>query len=94
MAEADYTLTLERHEGNLWGHAAVHRWTPQVARAIRRDVDALIADHGPILATPTPDCAEGAAFAKWRKFMALIGFGFYRTKTVDGVRRSIYARWR
>jgi hypothetical protein len=91
---ADYTIRLERHEGNLWGHLTVHRWSHRVARTVRRDVDAIVAERGPILAAPTEDCASGAAFAKWRKFMALIGFGFYRTITTDGVRRSVYARWR
>lgn len=65
-----------------------------MARQVRHDVDAIIAERGPILATPTEDLASGAAFAKWRKFMAFIGFGFYRTMTTDGVRQSVYARWR
>jgi hypothetical protein len=94
VVRADYTLSLERHEGNLWGHAEVRRWTPAIARALRRDVDALITEHGPILATPTPDRASGAAYDKFRRFMAFIGFQFHMTKTIDGVRRSIYARWR
>jgi hypothetical protein len=90
----DYTISLERFEGNTWGHITVHHWTHTVARNLRCDVDAIIAAHGPILAAPTEDCASGPAFVKWRKFMAFIGFGFYRTITTDGMRRSVYARWR
>jgi hypothetical protein len=90
----DYTLTLERHEGNTWVHCTVRRWTHAVARAVRREVDALIAEHGPILASPTAACASGAAFTVWRKFVGMMGFGFYMTTTTDGVRRSVYARWR
>lgn len=90
----DYTIRLEPHEGNLWGHITVHRWSHQVARAVRRDVDAIVAERGLILATPTEDCARGAAFAKWRKFLALIGFSFYRTINRNGVRCSVYARSR
>lgn len=90
----DYTIRLEPHEGNLWGHITVHRWSHRVAEAVRRDVDAIVTKRGPILAAPTEDRACGVAFAKWRKFMALIGFGFYRTITTDGMRRSVYVRWR
>jgi hypothetical protein len=95
VRRADYTIRLERHEGNVWGHAEVHRWTPAVARALRRDVDGLVAEcGGPILVTPTHDRASGAAYEKFRKFMAFIGFRFHGTLMVDGVRLSIYARWR
>jgi len=63
--------------------------------ALRRDVDAIFAEHRePILASPTADRASGDAFNTWRKFMALIGFGFHATKTDGGgTRHSVYVRW-
>jgi hypothetical protein len=90
----DYTLTVERHEDNLWAHAEVRRWSHTVARTLKRDVDTLIAELGPVAITPTEDRASGVGYETFRKFAAFCGFGFYRTKTVDGVRRAIYARWR
>ena len=77
----------------MWGHATVHRWSHHVARAIERDVAALCAEHGQILATATADRAQGAAYEVWRKFICRIGFRFLMTKTdAHGTRHAIYAR--
>jgi hypothetical protein len=90
VRRADYTISLEQdHE--TFVHVTIWRWSAQVARALRTDWDALFALHGgPIFATT--ERPHGGSFAKWRKFVVLMGFTFYATASVDGVRHSVYRR--
>lgn len=88
-----YTIRLDWHEGNIWGHIEVRHWSHRVAREVQRDVDRIVAEHGAILATPTAEHATGQRYEVWRKFMRLIGFSFMQTKTDGaGVRHAIYGR--
>jgi hypothetical protein len=86
----DYTIRLEAAHGPTFGHVTVHRWSPDVARALRRDIDAVCALHeGPIYATQT-DAPHGDDHDKWRKFVTLMGFTFHTT--VRGTGHSVYVR--
>jgi hypothetical protein len=75
----DYSIRLEAMHGPTFGHVTVHRWSPDVARAMRRDIDAICALHdGPIYVTQT-EHPHGDDHAKWRKFVTLMGFRFHTT---------------
>lgn len=41
IVRADYRVGYEYADGMTFGHCTVSRWTPAVARAFRRDIDAL-----------------------------------------------------
>ena len=92
VRRSDYTISLEMDGGATFVHSEVQRWSVAVARAWRRDMDAVLELHGgPIYAmTRAP---HGGDWNKWRKFVALVGFRFHAAVTVaDGTRHSIYVR--
>jgi hypothetical protein len=75
----DYTIWLEVLEGATFIHSSVSRWSPAVAVAMRRDMDAIGALHdGQIYATQT-EHPHGDDCDKWRKFVCMMGFRFHTT---------------
>jgi hypothetical protein len=92
IACRDYRMRLEATHGPTFGHIEVHRWSPAVAVAMRRDIDAVCAMHdGPIYVTQT-EHPHGGDHDKWRKFVTLMGFQFHTT--VRGTAESVYVRRR
>lgn len=74
-------------------HCEVFRWTPRVARDLRKAVDAEMAAIGrPMFATTQKP--HGGDHKKHEKFVKLMGFEFYQTVHVDGVDHAIFVRWR
>jgi hypothetical protein len=87
----DYTIGLEQNSGNTWVHARIHRWSTRIARAYRRDADALFELHGgPVFAT-THD-PHGGDQRKFEKFCRMFGFVHWGTVEFEGVDRDIYVR--
>jgi hypothetical protein len=86
-----YILRLELLDGYTFGHIHVGRWSARIARQLRGDWDQIIALHGgPVFVTT--DTPHGGDYAKYRKFMALMGLRFHATVPNNGP--AVYARWR
>jgi predicted GNAT family N-acyltransferase len=69
IVRSDYVIRYEQYDDFTLGHVEVTRWTPQVARQIRRDVDvAMSLRNSPIHALSQPDNR------KLQKFLRSLGF--------------------
>jgi hypothetical protein len=90
----DYYIGLEIESGLVWAHCDIFtRWTPKLARAVRRECDAIVRAHGGPIFT-TSHLPRDGDHAKHRKFVTLMGFTYHMTAHVDGTDHAIYVRWR
>lgn len=71
---AEYTISLQDIEGTTWAHCDVRRWSKDVARRLRADVDTLFEmQAGPVFALNEPP-----GDAKHQKFLELMGFELHK----------------
>ena len=91
----EFYVGLEACGDTTFGHCAVFtRWTPTLARKVRAAMDATFAAHGgPVfVASHQP---HGGDHAKFRKFVGLMGFEFFRTvRGTDDADHAVFVRWR
>ena len=80
------TVYLEEFAGLTWGHCDVTKWTPGVAKALRRAWFCIVESHGgPIYALHTPGDSK---HAKWCE---LFGFKFFiKSMCDDGNTREVW----
>jgi hypothetical protein len=70
------------------------RWTPSVARKVRAACDQVMAMHGGPMFAASHQPADGD-HAKFRKFVSLMGFEFFRTvRGTDDADHAVFVRWR
>jgi hypothetical protein len=71
---ADYTIYVQDINGETWVHCDVKNWGCSVAKNLRRDTDVLYGMHGgPVYALNEP-----AGCKKHQKFLAMMGFEFFK----------------
>lgn len=86
-----YRIGLQQDSGCTFVHATVHHWSAAVARAMRRDADAIMALHGgPVYATTHEP--HGGDPAKWAKFVGLFGFEEFATVEAAGAAHRVFVR--
>ena len=92
VVRADYCLGIEDVAGLMFVHATVLRWTAQVMRAFRADLDGVLRAFGP----PLFACAvqpHGGEHRKFLRFVERMGFGYHSVIWVQGLARCVFVRW-